>query len=52
MTGDIEDAVEAGILKSATSLRVTKDIENDFKQGLVFGDKDEVLIIWLVCQKN
>ena len=43
MNGDISSAVEAGILKPATSLRVTKDIEDEYKRGFVFGDKDEVL---------
>ena len=43
MQGDISDAVESGILKPATSLRVSKDIENEFKEGLMFGDRDEVL---------
>ena len=40
---DIDEAVETGILKPATSLRVTKDIEDEFNQGLMFGDRDDVI---------
>ena len=43
MQGEISDAVESGVLKPATSLRVSKDMENEFKEGLMFGDRDEVL---------
>jgi hypothetical protein len=43
MNLDIEEVVNSGILKPATSLRVTKDIEDEFKEGLMFGDKDDVL---------
>ena len=46
MNSDIEEAVNMGILKPASSLRVSKDIEDDdiddFKKGLMFGDKDGV----------
>ena len=44
MRGEIQDAVDAGILKPATSRRVTKNIEEELKQGLVFGDKNELLV--------
>ena len=40
---DISDAVAAGILKPALELRVSQDIENDFNEGLVFGDKDDII---------
>ena len=40
---EIEEAVRNGVLKLATSLRVSKEIEDDFKQGLMFGDRDEVV---------
>ena len=43
MQGEISDAIESGVLKPATSLRVSKDMENEFKEGLMFGDRDEVL---------
>ena len=43
MTKSIDEAVSSGILKLATTLRVSKEIEDEFKQGLVFGDRDEVL---------
>ena len=43
MNGNIEEAVKSGVLKQATTLRVSKEIEDEFKQGLVFGDKDEIL---------
>ena len=44
MHHNIEDAVSIGILKPATSLRVSKEIENDFNQGLLFGDRDEIVM--------
>ena len=43
MNLDIDVAVGRGVLKPATSLRVSKEIEDDFKKGLLFGDKDEIL---------
>ena len=43
MRMNIEDAVNSGVLKPATSLRVSKELEDEFKKGLVFGDRDEVL---------
>ena len=43
MHDDVENAVSSGILKPATSLRVSKDIEDDFNQGLIFGDKDDII---------
>ena len=47
MTLDIQEAVKREVLKPATSLRVAKDIDdeeiNDFKKGLMFGDKEELM---------
>ena len=43
MRQEISDAVKAGILKPATSLRVNKEIEDEFKEGLMFGDRDDVV---------
>ena len=40
---DISEAVSRGILKPATELRVSKEIEGDFNDGLMYGDRDEVL---------
>ena len=43
MNLDIEEAVSRGYIKPATKIRVSKDLEEDFKEGLIFGDTDEVL---------
>ena len=40
---DIDEVVASGILKPATAIRVSKDIEDDFNQGLLFGERDGVL---------
>ena len=46
MTQDVQEAVRLGVLKPASSLRVAKDIDDDniddFKKGLMFGDRDGV----------
>ena len=46
MTLEIKEAVNMGILKPATALRVSKDIDgddiDDYKRGLMFGGRDEV----------
>ena len=42
MTMEISEAVNQKILKPATELRVSKEIENDFNEGLVFGNQDEI----------
>ena len=43
MRMDISQCVAQGILLPAADLRITQDEETDFNQGLVFGDKDEIL---------
>ena len=43
MRMDISQSVAQGILLPAADLRITQDEEPDFNQGLVFGDKDEIL---------
>ena len=43
MRMDISQCVAQGILLPAADLRITQDEEPDFNQGLVFGDKDEIL---------
>ena len=47
MTLEIQEAVNRGVLRPATSLRVSKDIEeknvDDFKKGLMFGQKDGLM---------
>ena len=40
---DISVAVSEGYLKPAIDLKVTNDMEEDFNQGLMFGDRNEVL---------
>ena len=40
---DIADAVDTGVLKPASELRVSKDIEKEFNDGLRFGDKDDLV---------
>ena len=40
---DICQSVAQGILLPAADLRITQDEEPDFNQGLVFGDRDEIL---------
>ena len=42
MNYEIDEAVTHGILKPTTTLRVSKLIEDDFNQGLLFGEKDSV----------
>ena len=42
MTLDIADAINSGILKPALDLRVAKEDEKDFNDGLIFGDKDDI----------
>ena len=42
MTLDIADAINYGILKPALDLRVPKEDEKDFNDGLIFGDKDDI----------
>ena len=46
MTLEIKEAVNMGILKPATALRVSKDIDgddiDDYKRGLMFGGRDDV----------
>ena len=37
----IKDAVSCGVLTPALDLRVSKDIETDFNEGLIFGDRDD-----------
>ena len=40
---NISEAVECGILKPATTVRVSKEFEDDFNQGLLFGERDGIL---------
>ena len=40
---DITEAVSKGFIKPASELRVSKEMENEFNEGLVFGDRDELL---------
>ena len=40
---DLADAVKQGVLKPVSEIRVTKDIEKEFYEGIVFGDKEELL---------
>ena len=41
MNLEITEAVKKGFIKPASELRMTKELENEFKEGLVFGDRDE-----------
>ena len=40
MKMDISEAVATGVLKPALDLNVSQDIEKEFKEGLIFGNKD------------
>ena len=40
---DLGDAVSQGFIKPVSDIRVTKDIEEEFNEGLVFGDREELL---------
>ena len=40
---DIDMAVSEGYIKPATELRVSDEMEDTFKDGLMFGDQDEIL---------
>ena len=40
---DIDRAVAEGYIRPAADLRVNDEIEDNFKEGLMFGDQDEVL---------
>ena len=41
MTMDIGEAVKAGFIKPASELRISKEQENEYREGLVFGDRYE-----------
>ena len=43
MKMEIAKAVTKGFIRPASELRVSKDIEEDFNEGLMFSDRDEVL---------
>ena len=43
MNLDIAEAVSSGILKPALELRVSEEIEKDFNEGLIFGDKEDII---------
>ena len=40
---DIDQAVSEGYIRPAAELRLSDEMEDKFKEGLVFGDQDEVL---------
>ena len=40
---DIVEVVASGILKPDTAIRVSKEIEDDFNHGLLFGERNGVL---------
>ena len=42
MKMDISEAVATGVLKPALDLNVSQDIEKEFKEGLIFGNKDDM----------
>ena len=37
---DIGEVVASGILKPDTAIRVSKEIEDDFNHGLLFGERN------------
>ena len=39
---DIDEAVSQGFITPVSQLRVTRDIEDEFNGGIVFGDKDDL----------
>ena len=43
MTMSIVEAVTQGFIKPASDIRMNKELESDFKEGLMFGDRDESL---------
>ena len=38
------EAVKQGYIKPASEIRITKDIENEVKEGLMFSDKDDAVL--------
>ena len=44
MNLDIENAVSQGFIKPVSELRLSKEFEDEYKEGLVFGDRDEVFL--------
>ena len=44
MTGSIDDAIEAKIIKPASELRVNDEEENEFEKGIIFEKTPEILI--------
>ena len=42
MTLPISQAVKEGVLKAATELRVSKDMESDYNDGLIFKDQEDI----------
>ena len=55
MKGDIDDAVEQGILKPANELRLTDEEEDSYKKGFVFEKTPEILtrvmLLWWPLQE-
>ena len=44
MNLDITDAVNQGFIKPASDIRMSKELEDDYKDGLVFGDRDDEVL--------
>ena len=44
MRMEIAEAVRQGFIKPVADIRITRDIEDDFKEGLMFSDKDDILL--------
>ena len=44
MNLDINDAVSQGFIKPASEIRISKELEEDYKDGLVFGDRDDEVL--------
>ena len=40
---DIQEAVSQGFIKPVSELRVSQEIENEFNEGLIYGDREELL---------
>lgn len=44
MKMDIPEAVKQGYIKPVSEIRITKDIEDEVKEGLMFSDKDDAVL--------
>ena len=40
----IAEAASQGFIKPVSEIRVNKELENDYKEGLMFGDRDEAIM--------